>query len=252
MLRDEMVRQGGYLFRWRSFLPLALVPIGLGALQQSGLLDRWIGEAGEEWWMFFCLLLALAGQTARLLVVGYAPPGTSGRNTRAQRADVLNTTGLYSACRHPLYLANFIVLMGILLAVQVWWFVLIGGLAFWVYYERIMAAEEAFLAGKFGRPYQEWAAVTPAFLPAVNHWRKPVRPFSWKQVLRREYYGYFAIISAFFLIEVVADLLVEGDSLADWLRHDLIWPLLFVAGGAAFLTLRTIKKHTRLLAPSEG
>lgn len=251
MLRDEIVRQGGHLFRWRSFLPLALVPVGLGALPQSGLLEEWLGESGEEWWLYFCFLLALAGQTARLHVVGHAPPGTSGRNTRAQRAEVLNTTGLYSVCRHPLYLANFIVLMGILLAVQVWWFVLIGGLAFWIYYERIMAAEEAFLADKFGRAYEEWAAATPAFLPALRHWRTPVRPFSWKRVLGREYYGYFTIITVFFFVEVVADLWIEGDKLTDWFRHDFVWPLLFATGGTVFLTLRALKKHTRLLAPGD-
>lgn len=249
MLRNEMVHQGSYLFRWRSYLPLALVPIGMAALQYAGLLERWLGEVGEELWVFACFLLALTGQTIRLHVVGHAPPGTSGRNTRAQRADVLNTTGLYSVCRHPLYLANFIVVVGILLAVQLWWFVLIGVLAFWIYYERIIAAEEAFLVDRFGSAYEEWAAVTPAFLPTFRHWRKPVGAFSWRRVLRREYYGYFAVISAFFVIEVLADLWVEGDKLTDWFRHDFIWPVLFAIGGTAFLTLRALKKHTRLLTP---
>jgi protein-S-isoprenylcysteine O-methyltransferase Ste14 len=248
MLHDEMVRQGGFLFRWRSFLPLALVPVGLAAIQQSGLLDVWLGDALEEGWMLFCLGLAMAGQTLRAYTVGHVPVGTSGRNTRTQRAEALNTTGLYSVCRHPLYLANFIVFVGILLAVQVWWFLLIGVLAFWVYYERIMATEEAFLSQKFGHRYVDWAAQTPAFLPAFSRWRKPERVFSWKMVLRREPYGYFAIISAFFAIELVADLFIEGDTIADWLQHDMIWPLLFGLGGIAFLILRTLKKTTSLFS----
>lgn len=248
MLRDEMVRQGGFLFRWRSYFPLALVPLALAAILHSGALDLLLGEAGEEIWMLSCFLLAWAGQTLRAYVVGHVPTGTSGRNTRGQRADALNTTGLYSLCRHPLYLANFIVFIAILLAVQVWWFVLIGVLAFWVYYERIMAAEEAFLFRKFGQAYLDWAEKTPAFLPVLSRWRKPARGFSWKMVLRREPYGYFAIISAFFFIEVVSDLLVEGDSLVDWLRHDMVWLVLFAAGGVGFLVLRTLKKATRLFA----
>ena len=243
-----MVRQGGYLFRWRSYLPLTLLPAGLAAIQQSGALDLWLGPLGEDACMVFCLLLALAGQTIRVFVVGYVPAGTSGRNTHSQRAEVLNTTGFYSVCRHPLYLANFIVFTGILLAVQMWWFVLIGVLAFWVYYERIMATEEDFLRRRFGAPYERWAAVTPAFLPAPGRWCRSDRAFSWRMVLRREPYGYFAIITAFFLIEVVSDLLVKGDPLADWLKQDMIWPLMFVLGGLVFGVLRTLKKKTNLFS----
>lgn len=248
MLRDEMARQGGYLFRWRSYLPLALLPMALAAIQESGALDLLLGEAGEETWMLSCFGLALAGQTLRAYVVGHVPPGTSGRNTRAQRADALNTTGFYSLCRHPLYLANFIVFVGILLAMQVWWFVVIGVLAFWIYYERIMAVEEGYLHRKFGQAYAEWAARTPAFLPALGQWQRADRDFSWKMALRREPYGYFAIIAAFFFIEAVSDLLIEGDSLSHWLRHDMIWSLLFAFGGIAFLVLRTLKKRTSLLS----
>lgn len=43
-----MVRQGGILFRWRSFLPLILVPVALAAVRETGDFDRWFGELGEE------------------------------------------------------------------------------------------------------------------------------------------------------------------------------------------------------------
>lgn len=248
MLRDEMISQGGMLFRWRSFLPLAMIPVVLVAILEAGGVDRWLGEGGEEIWVGFCFVIAMAGQTIRPLVVGYAPPGTSGRNTRAQRAEELNTTGFYSVCRHPLYLANFIVFAGILLAVQVWWLVLVGVLAYWIYYERIAAAEEAFLLKSFGEPFETWAAATPAFIPAMGRWRRSARSFSWKTVLRREPYGYFAIISVFFAIEAVSDLAVEGDALAQWLRTDIFWPVMFGVGAIVFLVLRFLKKKTSLFA----
>ena len=250
MLRDEMVRQGGLLFRWRSFLPLAIIPVVLAAIVEAGEFDRWLGEGSEEAWVLGCFVLAIAGQTIRPFVVGYAPSGTSGRNTREQRAEALNTTGFYSVCRHPLYLANFIVFAGILLAVQVWWLVLVGVLTYWIYYERIAAAEEAFLQEKFGRAFEDWAAATPAFIPAVHRWRPSDRSFSWKTVLRREPYGYFAIIAVFFLIEIVSDLIVEGDPLAQWLRTDIVWPALFGVGAVVFLTLRFLKKKTNLFSIS--
>lgn len=249
MLKREMVQQGTRLFRWRSYLPLALLPIGIAAIGESGILDRWLGEFGEELWVLFCFLVAMFGQAIRTYAVGHVPPGTSGRNTREQRAVRLNTTGLYSVCRHPLYLANFIAFAGILMAVQVWWFVILGVLAFWIYYERIMAVEEAFLLEKFGKPYDDWSARTPAFIPAVGQWRAPDLPFSWKMALRREPYGYFAIISAFFVIEFVADVIVRGENFTSWLHEDAVWPIIFAVGAVIFLCLRALKKHTRLLHP---
>ncbi|NIA71240.1 lipid A phosphate methyltransferase [Pelagibius litoralis] len=248
VLQDEMVRQGGLLFHWRSFIPLMLAPVALAAIWEFGVFDFWFGEAGEEAWVLFCFFLAVAGQTIRVHIVGHVPPGTSGRNTRLQRADELNTSGFYSICRHPLYLANFIVFAGILLAVQVWWFVLVGVLAFWVYYERIMAAEEAFLHQRFGQAFEDWAKATPAFIPVVSRWRSPERTLSWKTILRREPYGYFAIIAVFFVMEVMSDLVVEGDSLEQWLHTDFIWPTLFAVGAIVFVVLRTLKKTTRLFS----
>ena len=76
----------------------------------------------------------------------------------------------------------------------VWWLPVIYVLAFWLYYERIMFAEESFLRQKFGETYQQWAATTPAFLPRFSQWRKPSLPFSWLNVLRREYSGLMIVI----------------------------------------------------------
>ena len=45
---------------------------------------------------------------------------------------------------------------------KVWWLPVIYSLAFWIYYERIMFAEEAFLRQKFGETYRRWAATTPS------------------------------------------------------------------------------------------
>ena len=44
--------------------------------------------------------------------------------------------------------------------------------------EDIIAAEEAFLAQKFGTPYREWTERTPVFLPDFSLWRPASLPFS--------------------------------------------------------------------------
>ena len=71
---------------------------------------------------------------------------TSGRNTsEGQVADTINQTGMYSMVRHPLYVGNFIMWLGIALFTASIWFVLLFIAVYWLYYERIMYAEEQFM-----------------------------------------------------------------------------------------------------------
>lgn len=247
MLKHRLERDGAFLFRWRSFLPLVLIPAALPALAASVRVEAAFGPALDQAWMVGCLVLAFAGLALRGLTVGFVPTGTSGRNTRAQRADRLNTTGLYSVVRNPLYLANGIVIMAIALALKVWWFAGLVGLAYGLYIERIVMAEEAYLERRFGDEYRRWAGRTPAFLPRLSGWQAPDLAFSLRMVLRREYNGLFAIISAFVAIEAITDLLVESEPLRDWLAEDRFWVVLFGLGALAFVVLRTLKKRTTLL-----
>ncbi|MGD9537426.1 MAG: isoprenylcysteine carboxylmethyltransferase family protein [Alphaproteobacteria bacterium] len=242
MLRDALARQGQLLFRWRSFLPLVLLPLLLVAFYHTGTIEPAFGAAVEHGWDGFCVVIGFLGLALRCAIVGFAPSGTSGRNTREQRADALNTTGLYSLVRHPLYLANFVMFVGMTLMVQVWWFTVIGVLAYWLYYERIAAAEEAFLERKFGRAYRDWARRTPAFVPRLKGWRRPALPFSWRTVLRREHHGFFLLVTVYTLIELVSDSVAE--------RHwhlEQNWLAFFLAGAVTFLIVNQIKKRTRLL-----
>jgi CDP-diglyceride synthetase len=190
----------------------------------------------------FSLAVALLGLALRGLTAGYAPSGTSGRNTKRQRAAVLNTTGMYSVVRHPLYLGNFVILVGIFLFLQVWWFALIGLLAFWLYYERIMFREEEFLRGRFERAYLNWANETPVILPRLSRWRSPRELFSWKTVLRREYTGFLFVTVIFAFIENARDVIVMGER-----ELDEAFVGLFTAGLVVYLVLRTLKRQTRML-----
>ena len=146
-----------------------------------------MGEYAVEAVDALALATALLGLTVRVVTVGFVPKGTSGRNTIQQRADTLNTTGLYSCVRNPLYLGNFLVVLGLAMSLQVWWFTLLTCFCFMLYYERIVLKEEAFLQSKFGEEYLSWASTTPAFLPNPRVWRAPELRFSPRSVLRRGY-----------------------------------------------------------------
>lgn len=239
-LQNELVRQGGWLFRWRSYLPLGILALVLLSLVGAPFPFR--SELAERSWELFCLAVSLSGLAVRAYAVGTTPSGTSGRNTRKQVADELNTSGLYSVVRHPLYLGNFLLWMGVALLPCIWWLPLLVGLAFALYHERIMAAEEAFLREKFGDAFTRWAERTPAFIPALGQWRAPALPFCLRTVLRREYSGLFGMIAAFAVV----------DGSWEWLAGvhrglDELWVVLFAAGLLAYVVLRTLKRKTRVL-----
>lgn len=240
-LTDQFEREGNWLFQRRSFLPLALLVPVLLALRQFDYLageHRW-----QEVWAACCLLISFSGLAIRASVVGYAPRRTSGRNTwSGQIADELNTTGLYSLVRNPLYLGNFIIWLGITLFFLIWWLTLIVCLVYWLYYERIIIAEERFLSRKFGATYTDWAKKTPAFLPKLRGWKQPTLPFSVRNVLRREYTGFFGIVAAFFGLEIVEHLAVEHE-----FYFEPHWLVLFAVGAILFFVLRTLKRSTDYL-----
>jgi protein-S-isoprenylcysteine O-methyltransferase Ste14 len=239
-LREEFERIGQWLFRWRSYLPLLMLGLVLSGLRHftyphgSHDLDRL--------WEFACLAVSLAGIGVRVMAVGCAPKGTSGRNVRHQVAVTLNTTGMYSIVRHPLYAGNFLIGLGISMFPRLWWLSVIFILAFWLYYERIMFAEEEFLRRKFGQSYIAWSARTPAFCPNPARWQPPSVPFSPRWALKREYASLFGVLVTFGVMEAVGDFFALHR-----LELDDVWVLILAFGVAGYIVVRFLSKQTRLL-----
>jgi hypothetical protein len=183
----------------------------------------------------------------RAATVGFVPGGTSGRNTREQRAFELNTSGAYSIVRHPLYVANFLIVLGLVAATFTPWLIGTFVLAYALCIERIVAAEEHFLAQTYGAEYLDWTARTPAFVPDRRLWHAPALEFSLRTVLRREYNGVLGTAFAFVTLDGVRDIAVAHESFNLWLHED--WFLVAILGAATlvFLLLRTVKRHTRWL-----
>ena len=239
-LEKEFENTGNWLFRWRSYLPLLIIGIFLFALREY----KYPGDSErlDHIWEIVCIIISFFGLGIRIFTIGYIPKGTSGRNTKQQIAETLNTTGIYSIVRNPLYLGNFFIGLGIALFTLLWWLILIYILVFWLYYERIIFAEEAYLRDKFGNKFLLWANKTPVFIPNFVQYRKANLPFSIKNVLKREYNGLFAIIVVFFILETVGEIFVKGK-----LEFDLGWIWLLIVGFIIWLNLRLLKKYTTLL-----
>jgi protein-S-isoprenylcysteine O-methyltransferase Ste14 len=240
-LREEFESQGNWLFRRRSYLPVLTIPLfGIALIHFT----YPFGSHGwDRAWEMASLCISLLGIGLRSYTTGCTPRRTSGRNTRkGQVADSLNTSGIYSAVRHPLYLANFLVALGCVTFFHSFWLMMIFVLLFGIYYERIMYAEEAFLRSKFGEAYVQWSGRTPAFFPSLRNWVPPIYPFSWRTALKREYQTLFLLVSIFALEEMLGDRIVEGH-----VEFDPIWTVLFCGTLMFFIMVRILRRFTKVL-----
>jgi protein-S-isoprenylcysteine O-methyltransferase Ste14 len=242
-LQEEFEKQGNFLFKYRGVLPLIILLVGIGAFIQTLLRSTGIQDPDlKEIYRFVCLFICFIGFGIRVYTVGHTPKNTSGRNTEKQLADELNTTGIYSIVRHPLYLGNFFMWLGVAFLTENMWFTGLFVFLYWVYYERIMFAEEQFLRKKFGSIYIDWAKTTPAFIPSFKHRIASMMPFSWKKVLKKEKNGFFAIFIVFFLFQCAGNLVHNIKIVSiNWLFFATI------VSGILYLVLKILKRATNLL-----
>ncbi len=234
--KEEFEDSGRRLFRWRSYWPLFVLAIVLIDMGHTIYFDH--DYTQNLSWETFCLVVCLSGLILRVLVTGYVPEGTSGRNTLEQKAESLNTTGFYSLVRHPLYLGNFLIWLGISLFMNHLLLSLLCMILFWFHYERIILAEEEFLRRKFGREFEVWASCTPCFIPNLEKWTPSTLQFSPKKAMKDEYSGLFAIVLTFVFLETFRNWMMLGIFRLDW-----PWEIFFLVGLFAYLTLRAMKKR---------
>jgi len=237
---DKLRKDGDFLFRWRSYFPLLALPV---------ILASYIGYTypyGSSYlnllWELGCFAVSLIGIIIRIMVSGTVPEGTSGRNTKAQKASALNTSGLYSVVRNPLYLGNYFIALGISLLPREWYLPVIISLAFFLYYERIIAREEEFLEEKFGERFKAWAAMTSVIIPHIRGYRRSQLLFNLKTALRKEFHGIFGVIATFFLMDLIGVYSVQK-----MLVFNQFWIYFFLAGLLFYIIMMILKKRTKIL-----
>lgn len=244
-LVNELEKQGNFLFTYRSYLPLILFPPAFYIMSRS------LESAPELFSLtsvttleLLAIIVCLFGLMIRVITVGYTPANTSGRNTsEGQVAETINTTGMYSTVRHPLYVGNYFMWLGIAILTGNVWFLLVFTLTYWLYYERIMFAEEQFLIRKFGERYTNWSNHTPAFIPDILAWQKPNLSFSWKKVLKKEKNGLFAIFLIVLIFDVWQHYLQTRKITSE--KNALLY--LSVGTGIFYLVFKIIKSKTAWL-----
>ena len=239
-LVQSFEKQGNFLFKYRGQFPILLFILSVPFIYLTDY--TLVNYKQHNLFMFTAIIISIFGFFVRFYTIGTTPKGTSGRNTKEQVADVLNSSGMYSMVRHPLYLGNYLIWLGISLASFNIYFAVIMSLLFWIYYERIMFAEERFLERKFGADYLNWASKLPAFLPSILNFVKSDTKFSIITVLRREYASVLAAVIGFTYIEVLRAFFSTNNwNISDCTVTILCGTIIIV------LILRSLKHYTSLL-----
>jgi protein-S-isoprenylcysteine O-methyltransferase Ste14 len=235
-LREHFETSGCWLFKRRGFLPLVLFIVLLYGLQGYRYLNgNHRSQAISE---LACFGLGLFGLLIRAYTVGHVGRASSG-NRRALQAETLNTTGMYSVVRHPLYLGSYLMWISAALLTRNVWVVVVITLAFWLYYERIMFAEESFLRNSFGQAYDDWARRTPAFIPAILQWQAPREKLNTRQVLRRERSSFLGLVTTYALFDAYVDFGAHGGV------PDAEWLVLFGLALTIYLAVEVDKRRQR-------
>jgi protein-S-isoprenylcysteine O-methyltransferase Ste14 len=239
-LIHSLEENGNKLFKYRGQIPVILfvmaIPVILFTDYES------MSDLNVKIWTYSGICVSILGFIVRGITIGTTPKGTSGRNTKKQVAEFLNQTGIYSTLRHPLYLGNYLMWIGIVFFTMNIWFVVIVSLLYWIYYERIMFAEERFLEGKFGDDYINWSKTVPAFFPSFKNYKANTVEFSLVTVLRREYSGFLATVIGFYFVDLVRQYFVFDKS-----EFELEYFYILIIAATITVTLRSLKHYTKLL-----
>lgn len=184
------LRLGKFLFRFRSFTPLPLILLAF-------LLFRPLSPS--PLWTWAGLALSLLGAGIRAASVGFAGLGTSGRESFL-KADSLNTTGLYSLARNPLYWGNGLIFSGLLVVFANPAALALFAVFLFLQYHFIVLAEESYLRATHGQAYAGYCRRVSRWLPRPALWIPPGGRFDWRKVLFKENDSLFNLLLAFLLI----------------------------------------------------
>lgn len=195
------------------------------------------GDASTGIWTSAGFALGIIGLAIRAAAIGAAQPGTSGRSTRAMTADALNTHGVYSVVRHPLYLGNVFLWLGVATISGQPIAVASTAAIFALLYRPIIGAEDRFLRRRFGSEFERWAKRTPSFLPSRRSVSPSRFPFNARRWLDRDYHAAYAFVVASSTVGL-ARLGAQGALRSQPSR---VWFLYLVAGTVIFILLHVLR-----------
>lgn len=189
-------------------LILAVPPLAMLAVYLSGAeVQQVLGKSFEDGLQAIGVAAAVCGALLRFATAGWADP-------KARVA-----VGPSSVVRHPLLLGDFLMLLGLSVNTQVWWFIglCVAGFSLYVHFLLRREARSA--------PHAHRA---PAFVPDFSVWHGPAKAFSWRRAASREFGSIYLVVACTVMFEVGIDLKTGYATPQAWPAD---WSLYFLAFG---------------------
>lgn len=228
--KDWQLKLGSFLFKHRSFTPIPLIVLVFIFFKSLNLEGKniLVNAAG--------LLVSLLGEIIRIAAVGFSFTGTSGRESYL-RAEKLNTTGIYSIVRNPLYIGNFFIFTGLIIVfANILALCIFSLFLIWQYYF-IILTEENFLTNEYGSDYENYRSRVRKIFPAFEDYKKNQNPFDLKKVIFKENDSLFNLLIMFLLILLYKEKIFHST---------ISRPLLYIIPGAfliiSYIIIKIIKK----------
>jgi protein-S-isoprenylcysteine O-methyltransferase Ste14 len=178
-MEDWKLSVGRFLFKYRSFTPVPFIVLVFLIFRPINLeRENIIINVGG-------LLISILGEVIRVISVGYAYSGTSGRESFL-RAESLNVTGIYSIARNPLYIGNFFMFCGLVAVFSNIYALLIIGIFLISQYYFIILAEENFLKETYRKDYVTYCSRVKRIFPTFKHYARNRNTFNFRKVLFKE------------------------------------------------------------------
>jgi protein-S-isoprenylcysteine O-methyltransferase Ste14 len=248
MGRSWNIAVGNFFFQYRNFLfPIIFLLIALTMrpeiLLGSPLVDRIVIGFGAA--------VALAGQTVRLVTIGFEYIHRGGKN-RQVYAKRLVSGGMYGVIRNPMYVGNALIAIGMTLYVGApLAYVLV--IPFFIFvYQAIVCAEENYLRGRFGSEYDRYCAEVNRFIPTVGAISRSFAGmrFDWKRSLRRDMGTVVGLTMGLILVPVWRTYFLEGWAAAQAVGVKAL--ALSTAGGLLYALLVFFKRRKLFIFRSTG
>jgi protein-S-isoprenylcysteine O-methyltransferase Ste14 len=134
------------------------VPLGLAVVLTT------VGEASGIWPVVTGSMLVAAGVLLRAAGVHHI--GSISRTRTARLGPALITSGPFRFVRNPLYLGNWCIWTGLVLASRLVWMLPVAWTVFALQYGTIVRWEETRLRATFGPAYERYRRSVPRWIPS--------------------------------------------------------------------------------------
>jgi protein-S-isoprenylcysteine O-methyltransferase Ste14 len=235
-----MVAIGNFFFKHRNWLFIvfyAALFLPSPALFPAAL---------DGWSILLGLLITTSGQLIRGLTIGLAYIVRGGKEGKPY-AEGLVTAGIFSHCRNPLYVGNILMLLGVGILANSFYYVAIMIPLFLFIYQAIVLAEEDFLRKKFGPGFDQYCKDVNRWWPRIRGLSNTLSSmeFNWKRWILKEHTTQFIWLIGITLLLLFNHPELTGNNLA--CRHAWLIGTLSTLT-VVYVLVRVLKKTGRFSA----